>query len=512
VTEAVADVLAPDVDIRPPRPGRAVPFWVWWLDAATIVAATLLVSNLLLDGFRLTVGPFRVTATAPLRTLVLLALLAGLRHWAHRRPTLPERIVDWARRMWASPMRTTVLSTFLASRFMVLAVGLLAVIAIGYPPGAPPFRLSRNELTNLPLRWDAGWYLQLALHGYERSRGDGSRQENIAFFPAYPLLTRAGAALLGARTVGLEDELRGNRAEIQFFQHRRIVLAAMAVSLIAFAWALVYLYRLARELIDEDAGSGAVVMAGAYPYALFFSAMYSESLFLLAAVAACFHMHRRERVPAAMWGLLAGLTRPNGCLLSIPLAVMALQRAPRARTAGVTPARHPRSPIRQVIADLTVAAMPGLGMLLYTAWLYQFTGRAFAWMGAHRAWGRVYGSIDALLTDRVNFIVDQGIYNYSLSQPIELLNAVPSLGALVLAIPIARRIGLAYGVLIPLMVLPPLAAGGFLSLGRLTATLFPLFLYLGAVCRGPVRASVVLAFAVLQGFLTVLFFTWRPFY
>ncbi len=35
---------------------------------------------------------------------------------------------------------------------MVLVVGFLGVVLIGYAPGAPPFRVSRNEMINLPVK------------------------------------------------------------------------------------------------------------------------------------------------------------------------------------------------------------------------------------------------------------------------------------------------------------------------------------------------------------------------
>ena len=54
----------------------------------------------------------------------------------------------------------------------------------------------------------------------------------------------------------------------------------------------------------------------AYPFAVFFSAPYTEALFVLGAVAAFYHFRRAEWLQAAAWGLLVGLTRPNGCFLS----------------------------------------------------------------------------------------------------------------------------------------------------------------------------------------------------
>ena len=56
------------------------------------------------------------------------------------------------------------LPALIASRLMVLAVGYLGVALVGYPDKLdPPNRVSRYELVNLPVRWDAGWYLGIAL-------------------------------------------------------------------------------------------------------------------------------------------------------------------------------------------------------------------------------------------------------------------------------------------------------------------------------------------------------------
>ncbi len=499
----------------PPTPAASavprIPWWVTSLDTATIALLLVLVSNVAFNGFRLQLGPLRITADSPLRPLLIAIAAAGLRHWLWRVPTLPRRIMDWLARAWESPARPIVLPAFVLSRAMVAAIGFLGIVLIGYPKVDPPFRVSRNELVNLPVRWDAGWYLQIALEGYDFRRASRPReQQNIAFFPGYPLLARTTAALLGLRPARM-DEPRGNEVEWRFGQHRRVVFGGLFVSLASFAWALVYLFRLAREMTDDDAAAGAVLMASAWPCAIFFNALYTEALFLLACVAAFYHLRRRELAATAAWGLLAGLSRPNGFLLAIPLGWLALQNAwSWRRTAGAS--EDSRAGARHPLLALTAAAMPVVGMALFSAFLYRETGRPLAWMEAHQAWGRVATDLNALLSDRMTFISDQGLYTYSVSQPIELLNAVPIAVALALAIPIARQLGPAYAILLVVMILPPLARGGFLSLGRLTSTLFPLFLYLGWLLRGSTRTAVVLACAGFQALLALLFFTWRPFY
>ena len=75
---------------------------------------------------------------------------------------LPRRVWDTWLRVWrALPVRV-----FLLTRLPPIVVGYLAVLSIGFP--APvPFRLAESELGNLMARWDTGWYMGLALGGYD---------------------------------------------------------------------------------------------------------------------------------------------------------------------------------------------------------------------------------------------------------------------------------------------------------------------------------------------------------
>ena len=73
-----------------------------------------------------------------------------------------------------------------------------------------------------------------------------------------------------------------------------------------------------------------------------------------------------------------------------------------------------------------------------------------------------------------------------------------------------RRVGVAYGIWIAVNIFPPVATHLFLSLGRFTAVLFPLFFWLATVVPRPHLVRVAGAFAVGQATLAVGFFLWRP--
>lgn len=54
--------------------------------------------------------------------------------------------------------------------------------------------LTSSPLLNALSRWDGSWYVQIAREGYSYEQGVRS---SVAFFPVFPLLTRAVAQLIG---------------------------------------------------------------------------------------------------------------------------------------------------------------------------------------------------------------------------------------------------------------------------------------------------------------------------
>jgi hypothetical protein len=298
----------------------------------------------------------------------------------------------------------------------------------------------------------------------------------------------------------------------------------VGISLVAFFLGLVYFLRLARdELGTADGAATAVALLAAYPFAVFFSAAYTEGLFFLTLVAAVYHFRKDQLWRAAAWGLACGLTRPNGCFLSVALGLMALGPAwdaarwrPNHPTTqsprGGGPALQPTIGWGRLGARLASASAPGLGMLAFSAFIYQLTGNPLQWTTQNAAWGRVYRGLDTLVVDRVGFIVNNGLYAYASTQTIDFFYLLAVLFALGAVWPVYRRFGLPYAALILVNVLPPVSAGGLLSMGRVTSVLFPAFLWMAAAVPARHRFAWIALFACLQGFVAVMFFTWRPIY
>jgi hypothetical protein len=292
--------------------------------------------------------------------------------------------------------------------------------------------------------------------------------------------------------------------------------AGMMVSFAAFFGALAYLYALARDTLDEEEARFALWALATYPFALFFGAIYVESLMLLGMTATFYHFTHARFGRAALWGLLVGLTKTNGFLLSIPLAMLAIsdptrhvrRAAPsdRADQAGEDGERW------NVLKAMAAAAMPGVGMLLYSAYVWQVAGDPLGWLKAHGAWGREYQGLVTLVGDRVNIIANAGVEGYVASLPLDLINALGVCFVLAAVWPVGRKLGVAYAVLILVFILPPLAAGGLVSAGRFSSVLFPAFIWLAAVVPPKHRPAWLASFAAFQALNAAMFYTWRQLY
>jgi len=454
---------------------RSVPAWARTLDFVCLLLAFVAAIVAVSGGFRAHLGGLRIAVTSPLPLLLWSLSIAIIRHVAAPQQPLyrefPGQLATWSR----VPAIRAAASAVTGTRPVMLIVGYLAVFMIGFANGRAPLRHFNNELLNLPVRWDAGWYLQIVTEGYRYVPGDPTVQQNIAFFPAYPMLVRVIGRLLGGDMTGY-------------------VAAGMVVSIASFFGALVYLYAFARDRYGDEVASGAIWLLAAYPFAIFFGAIYTESLFLLGTVGAFYHFSREQFGRAAGWGLLVGLTRLNGALLVLPLAWLAIS------------ALFAKKGWRALAA----AAAPGFGLVIYALFIWTLTGSPFAFAASHEAWGRTYEGLGSLVSHQYSILANAGLSGYVGTPGYDALNAMGALFGVATIWPVARRLGPAYGLFIAINTLPALADGGLLSAGRFSSVLFPAFIWLATAIPPRHRAGWIAAFAALQAFGAALFYTWRP--
>lgn len=150
-------------------------------------------------------------------------------------------------------------------------------------------------------RWDSVWYRSIAVDGYNFD--PSNPENNVGFYPLYPLLVRFVSGIL----------------------HTALLPTGIAVSLTCLGAALL----LMGDLFAEWGGSGTGLAGAAallfYPTAFFLAAFYTESMFLLMAVAAFWGARREHWLLAGAAAFGGSLTRFNGFLLVPPIALYAFR-------------------------------------------------------------------------------------------------------------------------------------------------------------------------------------------
>ncbi|WCB97019.1 hypothetical protein DSM104299_05790 [Baekduia alba] len=413
-----------------------------------------------------------------------------------------RRDARW-RAVWASwrPDVRAAWTALWTSRLLVWAAGLGAVAVWGihathranFDPGGVtrPFGAVGDLLVGPGARWDSVWYLNIANDGY----GAGSA-DRAAFFPLYPMVVRAGGWVVGSPLV-----------------------AALLVSFVTFLMALAALHRLAVIEVGPEAARWTVVALALFPGSLWFSAAYSESLFLMVSVGAVLCARKERWAWAGVLGALGAATRSAGLLLMIPLALLWWE----ARRAH--PTRVPwRTAGWLAVVPLGLAAFCGYLAVdgesarapfssqdtwhraLKGPWTGVADGATAAWDGARQL---VHGPPPPTYFDKaVGDAMAIGRHNVALFAC--LLIAVPALVGAFRRLPLAHAAYAFFALLLPLSY--PVVPQPLMSLPRFEAVLYPLFLWLGWwLARGPAwrRVAVLGVFAVGLAACSALFTTWH---
>lgn len=416
-----------------------------------------------------------------------------------------------------------------ASRLLVWIGGVGAVVMLGFgpvrhafnPPGITRGFGAFGDLMAAPAaRWDAAWYLVIAHYGYRPELG-AMTASRTAFFPLYPL----GVHLLSGLALAP-------------------VIAGVLLSVVALAAGLYGLHRLTSlevarlRLSGDGAISRLVVLLTAFaPMALYFSAVYSESLYFALSVGVFLCARRGRWATAVALGALASATRSTGVVLMVPIVLIYLygpreDRDPDRQTigrrgvdhtsiSGLLSALRPRYRLR---SDALWFALVPAGLGLYVAHLAFAGGDALAPFHAEAVWKRdfagpyggiwdgakaAYAGLRQLLSfqrHHVYFPAAGGSSfinaGHNLLLFAFLLTAIPA------TIGVLRLLPVAYGAyVIAALALPlsyPVAPQPLMSLPRFLLVLFPLNMWLAV--RLAERPQALTRAVLVTSVLAMMFF------
>lgn len=366
---------------------------------------------------------------------------------------------------------------FVVGHLMIWGVAALTILTAGsgFPPyGDSPEAHQWGPLVDLWARKDGTWFLRIAEHGYGTDP-----QRAPAFYPLFPWL------------VGLLGRLLGGN----------YILAGLLISWACGLGAFLLLHRLTAERLGVGTARRTVLYLALFPMALFLQAVYSESLFLLLAIATFALAERGRFAVAAVTAGLAALTRAYGIALLPPLVMFAWR----------SPAR------RRSLASLTIVPLLSA---LYPLFLWLDIGKPMEFLHAQAYWsrhlsgagplGEILRGAHAALT-----AVEQVLAGTAGHRAfVEIDSFALMLVFLVLTIVVWKILGPLYGLFTATSLAIPLSfpSGNLplLSLPRFGLTIFPLFIALAVLGRRPTANRTIIAVSsILLVVATVQWTLWE---
>jgi hypothetical protein len=311
--------------------------------------------------------------------------------------------------------------------------------------------------------FDAVWFTQIAAHGY------GFSPLSTAYMPIYPLLIRLAAVITGGH----------------------YLLAALLISNLSLVAAVGLIWRWTAECFSPRVAWRMVLLILVYPDAFFLVGAYSESTFLALSAGCLLALRRGRLASAGALAALATLTRLQGLVLVVPIAL----------------SLHPRTATRAELARGTGAILlPGLAFLGYERILAVtlHAGNVLTTYSQHwhialqTPWQTIQQYLSVIRSPRWSFL-HSNQYNYIMLW--DLLIALFALGVLCLGL---RRAG-------GRLTLFGLAGWSFLmtrwySTGRYILGVPPYFLILALWATSRTRLRIlVLPSLILLAFYTMQF-------
>lgn len=405
---------------------------------------------------------------------------------------------------------------YLGTRFVLVLVGLLADFYI-MPlmvnnPILPSHTVNDRFPQALWLMWrrfDSGFYLNIAQHGYWSATTLHS-PSNWVFFPLFPLLVSAFALFLG----------NGSDA---------FSLAGVFTSNAAALIAVTYLYLLVRREFGPQIASRTVLYLSLFPTSFYLSAIYPEPLFLALSVACIYYVRKHSWWLAGFCGGLAALTRVQGIVLLVPVAweywqVLSDRYAPLPVMSSSTLAEKGHIWLRSRLRGPLLAGrelrnwLSGLSLLLIPLGLFAFmiyarikTGDLLATFHNDQwGWGRQLSYPWRLIIDSLRHPILGEPMNWNFW----ILNLVIAFVFLGFTAWAFRRMPMIYALYTAVMVILPLSTSLLNSISRLYLVVFPGLILLALWSsddKGAERSYFIIgSFAAMQAVFVIFYVLGLP--
>lgn len=253
---------------------------------------------------------------------------------------------------------------FLGWRVILFAVALLAVYLIPKWGGRFPYEDRVLVPTGLPSwiwgfgNFDGVHYLRIAQDGYAAANTQ-------VFFPLYPILVRI-----------LNIFPRNPLLDPSLFVDPSYFFTAFILSNLFFLFAIHYFYKLLRLDFDRKVSLRSLLLVLVFPVSFYFGAIYTESLFLLLAVASIYYSRKHNFLLSGILAGLASATRVLGLML-LPVIVLEIYLWAKGR----------KLELGEKLKAITGIVAAPMGTLLYMVYLKVTTGSYIYFLTAQAPFG-----------------------------------------------------------------------------------------------------------------------------
>lgn len=207
-------------------------------------------------------------------------------------------------------------------------------------------------------KFDSGFYFQIADSGYPRiNMSESSAATRISFFPLYPILLR-GMRLL---------HISSNN-----------IVNALILSNLLLVLALYYIYRICEDRgFEKNEITLVIALILCYPYSIFYSIPYTESLFLFLSAATIYYATKKDFLKAAIFAGLSSISRFPGVVnIAYLFFTLISEQDFKLKDKGQ---------IKRVLFNMIISIIP---LTIYFSYMKYLTGDFLAPLHDVGNWGR----------------------------------------------------------------------------------------------------------------------------
>lgn len=318
--------------------------------------------------------------------------------------------------------------------------------------------------------WDGGWYSDVIKVGYQYIHTKTLLQQNVAFFPAYPILVKI----------------------VNFITTVNFIYAGLLLNILITFGIVILSFNLFELFIKkynktqyQKYSLFPIVLPLLLPTSFYFASFYSDALLVFCLIASIYFGLKNKYILAAFFGGMASGTNPIG-IVAIPTLLIMLFQQEKILNKSLT--NIFKSNYKKFLSIILIG---GSGLFLYITYLWMRFNSPLAFINVEKAWGRssatnFFRNISKIWNTYYIHIFNFHFFNYvRFGYLIALSNmTIPIIALLMLIVLAYKKVWWLFTYTL-LSVLIPMSTGTLTSINRFSLILIPVFLFTYSIVPQP---------------------------